>query len=250
MSGVVRKSITLLTTIKPSEEKEEWSATEISRRLNLPVQTVHRLLTCLSECGFVYKNKETKKFRLGLALMELGLSIRDNLSVRNAALPVMEKIAGLSKESVYLTVPENNEGVFIDCIDSPQLLKIAEPTGMRLPLSVGASKKVMLAFFNLLERDRIIEELMQNKTEKSLKKLKEEILIINNQGFAISFGETTEGTASVAAPIFSWENKVVASISIAGPETRFQETQLKNNIRLVTRAAVEISEELGWLKRG
>ncbi len=33
MSEVIKKSITLLTTIIPTEEKEEWSATEVSREL-------------------------------------------------------------------------------------------------------------------------------------------------------------------------------------------------------------------------
>lgn len=45
MPEVIRKLITLLTTIIPSEEKEEWSATEVSRELDIPIQTMHRLLS-------------------------------------------------------------------------------------------------------------------------------------------------------------------------------------------------------------
>jgi DNA-binding IclR family transcriptional regulator len=66
MSGVIKKSITLLTAIIPDEEKKEWSATEVSRKLDIPIQTVHKLLSSLAEYGFVYKNNETEKFIIGL----------------------------------------------------------------------------------------------------------------------------------------------------------------------------------------
>ena len=108
MSEVIRKSVALLTTIVPTEDKEEWSATEVSRQLDIPIQTVHRLLSSLAEYGFVFQNHETKKFRLGFTLMQLGFSIRDHLSIRNSALPTMEKLMKKTGESVYLTVPEGD----------------------------------------------------------------------------------------------------------------------------------------------
>ncbi|WP_209124935.1 IclR family transcriptional regulator [Alkalihalobacillus sp. BA299] len=249
MSEVIRKSITLLMTIKPNEQKEEWSATEISRQLNLPVQTVHRLLTSLSEYGFVLQNKETKKFKLGLALMELGLSIINNLSVRNIALPVMERLATKTKESVYLTIAEGTDGIFIDCIDSPQLLKIVEPIGMRIPLCVGASKKVILANLNPKESQQVMRELRDLKKIDNFNQLETDLKRIREQGFAVSYGETTEGTVSVAAPIFSWEDEVIASISVAGPESRFKETRLRELVMLTYKAALEISEDLGWINQ-
>ncbi|MDT8861364.1 IclR family transcriptional regulator [Alkalihalobacillus sp. MEB130] len=246
MAEVIRKTISILTAIKPTEDKEEWSVTEISRKLNMPLQTVHRLLGCLSDVGFVIRDRETKKFKLGLSIMELGLSIRDNLSVRNTALPIMEKLASQTKESVYLTVPEGHDGIFIDCIDSPQLLKITEPVGMRRPLCVAASKKVILAFLQTGKRQKIIKELDELGFVSNKDELMEELDIIQAQGFALSHGETTKGTVSVAAPIFSWENEVVGSISVAGPEHRFVGTRLHEFIKLTTKASCDVSEELGW----
>lgn len=249
LSEVIRKSITLLTTIKPNEEKEEWSATEISRELNIPVQTVHRLLSSLEEYGFVFKNKETKKFRLGLTLLQLGLSIRDNLLVRNSALPIMKKLGSKTKENVYLTVPEGHEGIFIDCINFSQLLQNSEPIGMRGPLCTGASNKVILAYTSRKAKQRIIRRLVEKSEVKDLKKLEEDLRNIRKCGIAISFEDITERTVSIAAPIFSWEDKVVAAISVIGPDTSLTESRLKDIISLTERAAEEISEELGSIKR-
>ncbi|PLR79927.1 IclR family transcriptional regulator [Bacillus canaveralius] len=247
MSEVIRKSITLLTTIMPNEDKEEWSATEVSRELDIPIQTVHRLLSSLSEYGFVFKNKETKKFRLGLTLMQLGLSIRDNSLVRNSALPIMEKLRKRTNESVYLTVPEGYEGVIIDGVEMDLLLKVAEPIGMRTPLCVGASKKAILAHLKRKTRQRIIHELIGLGKIKDVKRLESELKEIKESKIAISFGESTEGTVSIASPIFSWEDKVVASISVGGPKARFNQQQIKFFMCETKKAAIEISEELGWI---
>lgn len=247
MSGVIRKSVSLLTAIIPEEEKEEWSATEVSRKLNLPIQTVHRLLSSLAEHGFVYQNKETKKFRLGLTLMQLGLSIRDNLLVRNSALPIMEKIMKKTNKSVYLTIPEGDEGVFIDSVDADLKLKISESIGKRTPLCTGAFNKVILAHMSPEIRKGIIEKLTKKGYSNECKIIEDELKIIRKNGIAISCEEGIKEKISIAAPIFSWENKVIASISIIAFKTRYKDQETEHIMQQVKKAAEEISEELGWI---
>jgi IclR family transcriptional regulator, KDG regulon repressor len=249
LSETIRKSVKILTALKPQEEKMEWSATEISRELDMPVQTVHRILSSLEESGVVYKNHETKKYRLGLNLLRIGFSLRNDLLVRNFAIPIMERLMKKTKESVYLTVPEGEEGVFIDCMNSVQWLKLAEPIGMRVPLCTGASQKVILAFMNRKSQQNIIKMLCKKGKVKDEQKLKTDISMIENCGFAISYGEITEGTASVAAPVFSWEDEVIASLTVNGPEARFSEIRLREIEVAVRKAAEELSEQLGWLKQ-
>lgn len=248
MSEVIRKSVALLTTIVPTEDKEEWSATEVSRQLDIPIQTVHRLLSSLAEYGFVFKNNETKKFRLGLTLMQLGLSIRDNLSVRNSALPTMEKLVKKTGESVYLTVPEGSEGVLVDCLNKDMLSKETDMIGMRTPLCVGVSNKVILSHLSRDTKQHIIQTLVEQGEISDVNKLEKELKRIAKWKIASSFEDTIKGTGSIAAPIFSWEGKVVASISVVFSEAKFKDHQAKYMMSEVKKAAGVISEELGWLK--
>ena len=172
MSEVIRKSVALLTTIVPTEDKEEWSATEVSRQLNIPIQTVHRLLSSLAEYGFVFKNNETKKFRLGFTLMQLGFSIRDHLSIRNSALPTMEMLMKKTGESVYLTVPEGTEGVLVDCLNKNLLSK---EIGTRTPLCVGASNQAILSHLSTDIKQQIIQKLIEQGEISDVKKLEKRI---------------------------------------------------------------------------
>ncbi|WP_245645127.1 IclR family transcriptional regulator [Peribacillus loiseleuriae] len=247
MSEVIRKSVALLTTIVPTEDKEEWSATEVSRQLDIPIQTVHRLLSSLAEYGFVFQNNETKKFRLGFTLMHLGFLIRDNLSIRNSALPTMEKLMKKTGESVYLTVPEGTEGVIVDCLNKNVLSKENE-IGMRTPLCVGASNKAILSHLSADIKQQIIQKLIEQGEIRDVKNLENELKLIAKWKIANSFGEIFKGTVTIAAPIFSWEGRVVASISIVFSETNFKDHQSKYLMNEVKKAAGVISEELGWLK--
>src|ERR1700752_620071 len=55
-----------------SHEAPEWTTTEAARARVLPVPTVHRLLSALQRHGYVARDDETRRFRLGSGAIELG----------------------------------------------------------------------------------------------------------------------------------------------------------------------------------
>ncbi|PGT76719.1 IclR family transcriptional regulator [Bacillus sp. AFS040349] len=248
MAGVIQKSMMLLTLIGPKEEKEDWSTTEISRQLQIPVQTVHRLLNCLCEVGFVVQDMETRRFRLGTRLIELGLSIRESKLVRSTALPLLIKLSKEAEESVYLSVMESTEGVIIDCVNSiaPIYNFNTDVKGIRLPLSVDAANKVILANLGINTRDKVITELVEKNIVEDRNDLESELRVIKQYGFSLTYGEKIKGATSIAVPIFSWEDKVIASISLS-INTENENHRLNKLIDLLLTYSKTISKELGWI---
>ncbi|MDP4156502.1 MAG: IclR family transcriptional regulator [Bacillota bacterium] len=250
MSGVLNKSMMLLSLISPKEEKEDWSTSEISRELNMPVQTVHRLLNCLCEVGFVSQDRETRRFRLSTRIMELGLSIRENISVRKAALPFLIKLSNETKGIVNLSIAEGTEGVIIDSVNAinPIYNFHKDVKGIRLPLSIDAANKVLLANFKLYLKNKIVNDLMNQNVIKDKSELEKELRRIKESGFSITFDEKAEGITSIAAPIFSWENHVVGAISIS-TNTNLDLNRLNYLVEVILKYSRYISEELGWIKQ-
>ncbi|MEM1506074.1 IclR family transcriptional regulator [Domibacillus sp. 8LH] len=214
----------------------------------MSVQTVHRLLSSLEGYGFVAKNPETKKFRLGLSLLKLGMAIKENSSIRNSALSVMEKLMSQTKEKVYLTVPEGNEGVFIDCVQ-PGFIVLDEYIGVRSALSIGAANKVILAHESRKKRQKIMQNLYKKGEISDLNQFEKTLNIIAKCGVSICFEEIKEGNAEIAAPIFSCDNHVTASISVISPSFGFDEQEIYITIQYVQNAAEEVSRNLGWKVR-
>ena len=86
------------------QERPEWSTTEVARRLGLPIPTVHRILAALRRHGYVTQHEETKRFRLGIAALQLGDRAREVVDLRSIALPALRRLSHETGETALLTV--------------------------------------------------------------------------------------------------------------------------------------------------
>ena len=73
----VANSIRLLTSF--SGDEDELGITTLAGRLRLAKSTVHRLAATLTSAGFLEQNSDNGKYRLGVALFELGAPARPKL---------------------------------------------------------------------------------------------------------------------------------------------------------------------------
>src|SRR5256885_14764643 len=96
----VANAIRLLTSF--SGEEDELGITTLAGRLRLAKSTVHRLAATLNGAGFLEQNNETGKYRLGVALFEIGALVRRRMDVANEARPKQREQLGKTRETVHL----------------------------------------------------------------------------------------------------------------------------------------------------
>lgn len=193
--------------------------TEISSQIGLHKSTVHRLMTTLEEKGFVIRDSATEKYRLGLRIWELSahLSHSDNPAV--LLLPQMELLRDRLGETVSLYLLDGTERLRIQAVQSSQAIRRVASVGARLPLYVGASSKVLVAFADSTTMQTILNSpdwpsLVDR--EDYVRQLEE----IRAKGYATSYEEREPGAAAVSAPIFNHSGTAVAALSVSGPVSR------------------------------
>lgn len=235
----IDRAMQIIRILVSNPNKPDWSITDIAENIKLPFGTAHRLLSSLIKHGLVMQNPETKYYKLGNTWMEIGLQVLESIDVRDAARPVMEKLALDVEESIYLNIRDDVYGITVEIVNSPLKVRIAETLGTRSPLYIGAPNKVLLAYLRKEERELIFNKLQLPIDQ--IDALEENISEIQDMGYSISEGERTKGTASVAAPILGFGNMVLASISINTPSFRFTKERLPALIEKVQQAAREIS---------
>lgn len=199
--------------------KDEWGLTEISGRVGLHKSTVFRLLATLEERGFVVRDEATEKYRLGLRILELSANLHRSDDPAILLLPEMEKLRDRLAETVTLYVRDRTERVRIQAVQSTQAIRRVAPVGARLPLAVGASSKVLLAFSEMSLRASVLSDSSWPATvdrEQYIKQLDD----IMTAGYATSIEEREPGAAAVAAPVFNRAGKLVAALSVSGPSNR------------------------------
>lgn len=239
----IDRAMSIIHILSSDRMKTEWSISELAELTNLPLSTLHRLLSSCIQHGLVLQNMNTKQYQLGYKWMEVGLWLLDSIDFRAVARPIMESLALEVEESIYLNIPSGTDGVTIEIVDSPLKVRIAENLGMRIPIHVGAPNKSMFAFMQASEVNQILDQI--NLPDPDRQELLGKLAEIRKQGYAISHGEKTEGTASVAAPILNYKDQVVAAVSINAPSFRFTKDRLPYLTERVKQTSEEISIKLG-----
>ncbi|MFD1385975.1 IclR family transcriptional regulator [Oceanobacillus oncorhynchi subsp. oncorhynchi] len=204
-----------------TKEKTSWGVRELARELNTSHTIISRILKTFENNGFLTQDKETKKYYLGLKFIEFSQIIQERISVTEEVLPIMETISELTKESIFLTWKENNEGVTLAIAESEERIKFSVSIGTRTPLYVGASCKSIMAYVTDDEKMKIIEE--AELPDSDISELLEELNQINRQGWSYTCGEYSDQVFGLSVPLFDNKQQIIASITIAGPAYRINE---------------------------
>ncbi len=232
------------------EERPEWSTTEVARALDLPVPTAHRILSALARRGYVSQHEETKRFRLGIASLQLGDRARSVVDLRSVALPSLRRLSRDTGETALLTVltPGQDRGVCLERVETAQPLRLSVTPGRQLPLHAGASQKVLLAYLDPEAIDRILSKPLEHFCHNTLTDpglLRAELDRIHGCGWASSFEETNLGVWGLAVPILDARDTVVCAVGIAGPSARLAQERIAELVERIHAGAEEIAHTLG-----
>lgn len=247
----IEKALIILrsfTLIEP-----ELGVSDLSARLNMYKGTVYKILKTLEKNKFLIQNLHNQKYRLGIKLFELGNIALCGLEIRNIALPLMRNLNLQTNETVTLNIVDQSERVCIEKIESSQVIRsFDQSVGGRNPIYLGAAGKILLAHLSSEEIESILSICQRTKTilGKAINPqvLRGQLQIIRNQGYAYAVSERSVGSAAVSAPIRDHQDRVIAGISLSGPESRFTKERLTELIHLVTLTAQQMSSRMGWEK--
>ena len=224
-------------------------ASEIAKLSGLPVSTVHRFLVNLEAGGFLAKD-ELNNYHLGVACVSLGQAAREQLDVRKVSIAHLEQLNRSTRETVHLTVRHKLTAVYIEKMESPQPLRIHSRIGASVPLYCTAVGKVMLAYLNEEEQERVVNELelrrFTENTVGSIQELRAQLARVRKDGFACDLEEHEPHIRCIAAPIWDHTGAVNASLSVTGPAVRMSTNRLREIAPLVRDAGLKISHDLGF----
>jgi DNA-binding IclR family transcriptional regulator len=231
-------------------ERPELGVREIARTIGFSSSTAGRLLQAMKEVGLLQQNPVNQSYSLGGKVLAWAGVYSSTLDVRNAALPAIQELHQVTRETISLYVLEGNERVCVERLESDQNVRIVARLGRRVPLYAGSAGKVFLAFLPPAKRDAILKAepptSITDSTIVDIQVLMEDLRHIRSQGYAVSFGEWVTEAAGVAAPIFDARQEIIAALTISGPRQRFSQDAVLHFGTVVTRVAAQISHELGF----
>lgn len=235
-----------------AQENREMTLTEIAKALDWPKSTVHGLIATLRDYYYVDQSSITGCYRLGVRLFELGNIVARSWDIRTLAMPAMQNLNSKLGEMVQLATEDKGEVLYLEKLDSTQMLRIVSDIGARLPMHCTGLGKVLLAYKKPTEIKWILSKHgmapMTARTITDREMLERELIAVRRQGYAIDDREIMDSLRCVAAPIYDRNGDVTYAISVSGLVNSLQGERLDTARDELLRAAQSISFAMGYRK--
>jgi len=204
----------------------EWVALrDLARRIGVAKTTAFNLVGALVDVGLAEHDADSGRYRLGLLHMVYGRAVERRLDVVASIRPHLVRLCAETRETVNLALPGSTDAIIVESLESNQSLRVSSYAGTRADYHATACGRALIAWRSAAFRKTIFDLApLQSKTPNTTTDLHELNALLEqcrNRGWTSEFEENEVGSACVAAPIFDHTGTPIASVSIAGPATRF-----------------------------
>jgi len=243
----VEKAIKILEiiSIEPKSQNELEKISGFNR------SSVRRIVYTLMDNGYVEKNENTGKYKIGLKVVELSSIRLNQVELKTEAAPILRELSLRTNQVCHMGIYSDYEVVYIDKVQPINSISMFSSIGKRLPVYSSSLGKVLLSEFSDHEILDILNSIkLLKKTQNTLVHANDilaEIKRVQTAGNAVDNEENEKGIFCIGAPIYDYRKKIIAAISTSGNNREY----IKDGseiIDLVKTASYEISKRLGYKK--
>jgi DNA-binding IclR family transcriptional regulator len=232
-----------------SREHPELSVLDAAARLRRPRSTTYRLMAQIERAGFLDRDEETGKYRLGIRLAALGELAQSSTSLQRITQPVLRRLSLETGETATLLVLTDGEGYAVLHSESPHRVVAKGVLGRHWPLHASAGGKALLAWCPEEEQKQLLRKPLKRYTETtvaSLPALQRELKQIRDRGYATVRGEYMDDVWGVAAPVFSHRGDLEGALTLGGPRSRVTRARFPELGRILVAATEGVCRALGY----
>lgn len=233
-----------------TRETPELRLTDLSNALEMSKAQVLRIASTLEMSGYLLRDPQTKRYRLGIRLFQLGMLVQQQIDLRRIAHPFLEDLVARADESARLIVPYDDGPICLDLVESSQQTRVFAQLGQPMPWNAGTSPKLILAYLPDAEREQILcRDQFQRYTENTVTDpdaLRQEIAQIRQHGYHIGRRDLDKDATGISAPLFGHDGAIAGTINFSVPVSRVSEQRIDELLQLLIEAAHEISLQLGY----
>jgi IclR family transcriptional regulator, acetate operon repressor len=220
---------------------------ELAREIDMPKSTVQRALDTLHAAGWLVRSDEGR-WSLSLRCAVIGGRAGQADALRAQTRPTMERLRGVTDESVRLWAPDGDRIVLLENMDSRQAVRsVLQPGGAIVPMHASAAGKAILAALPDEEVDALLAgplPALAPNTITDPDELRKQLRVIRRRGWAATYHEASKDVGAVAAAITDPSGRPVAAIALALPMHRLTEAITKRYGTAVAEATQQLSRQL------
>jgi len=218
--GVLNAAAEVLRCFGP--DRLELTVTDVVALRRAPKSSTSRLLRAMRDAGLLETVGDSKRYRPGILLFELGQSYRAGSTLVARAHEVVSGIVDRVGHTGYVSVRDGLDVMGLTYVAGHNVLRVGTPVGRRLPLTASATGRTLLA---RLDDDKVRalfpDTLPQPspRAPRTLDELTARLQAVRRNGFAESDGEANPGVGALAAAVGDPETDEAVSLCITYPQS-------------------------------
>ena len=243
---VVIKAFAVIEVILAA--RRPLSLPELAEALGRPKQTVHRTARQLEEHGFLYREPLRDRYAIGPKLFDISKEVFGwcvRYAPRNAVLArLVEQVA----ETCNVGILDGDSVLYLDRVESNFPLRAELHPGSRVPVHCTGLGKLFLAYLPPRTRKRLLDRIeLKTFTERTLTSpdaIEEDCAETRQRGYSVNNQEYHDGIISVAVPVYSDADNVIAGLAIHAPAARMSVEDAVKHVPLLNEYAAMMAEDL------
>lgn len=227
-----------------SDSRKPQTIAQISQKTGIPRAAVRRCLFTLQQLGYV--DAELNNFSLRPKVLTLGYSYLSSTPLTVSSQPYLNAISSDLGESCSLAVLEDGEVLYVARSAASRVMSVALNTGSRLPAYCTSLGRVMLAHLPAADLDAYFAKVklkaITDRTVTSQKRLREILVQVRQDGYAINDEELELGLRSIAVPVRGASGQVLAALNVGAQASRVSAERMQQEfLPILLRGAQELS---------
>ena len=247
MSSLLERYLAIIELLV--ESPNGLSISDIASTLDQSPSGVHRILSELTQLGYVRQTKNHGDYTLCIKRSSLGLMFLNQSGITDVAQPILDDLAHKTKELVRLSVIDQDKLVWVAVSQGASGGLRYDPDseqGMTVQLDTTAGGLAWLSTMNdddalsLLVQQRNDDKFQKNKIS-SLQDVLKKVQETRARGYSITKDTYIEGMSAMAAPIYHHDSdQVIGMLSVAGPAVRLCDDKIAEFAPILAKAAQQV----------
>ncbi|MEW9854654.1 IclR family transcriptional regulator [Novosphingobium sp. M1R2S20] len=186
----------------------------LARKLDADKSAVQRDLMTLADAGWIRTAPgQLGQWELTPRILTLAHTPHSQNELRLRVRPALEALRAETGETAYLTVPDGDQFVVIDALESPQALRLVTPVGLVIPARGSATVRALLPYLCPEEQ----QVLLGGPPDAAAL---EQFAAVRKRGYALNDGAIVPEAIALASAVLGADERPIGAIVLTGPAER------------------------------
>jgi IclR family acetate operon transcriptional repressor len=209
----------MLKVFEHTAARQPIGVSALARELGADKSAVQRDLMTLADAGWIRGAAGMPgQWELTPHVLTLARPPHSMDSLRQRARPALERLRGETGETAYLTVPDSDQFVVLDALESLHMLRMVPPIGMVVPVAGSATARAVLPHLAEAEQARLLGAPVSEA-------MRSEFQATRARGYAVNDGDIEPSAVAMAAAIVSRQGVPQGALVLTGPAERLVPTR-------------------------